>query len=216
MAGTRTPLWAPTPGVPILARVLSYTFACLMLLTLGLTCGMQRPLSTPGAPRAWYRFSSKIGYAISYPVGWMKLEGKLREGTSVGGIPQKAYTIDRFSPGGGIIVRICACKPAGSAQEFYRALDTENAEDLVSDLMHVPSYQPDSAFVPGTQHLFTTSVQMDDPEVPFRSQAVVLEGVWEVVMLGDKVFLIAAICPKVGWAEMQTIVSQMVSSIAAT
>jgi len=67
------PVWAPNPGVPIIARILAYTFGGLMLLTLFTTCFTPRADDVPPIPQTeqdWTALKTQNGCVLYYPHDW--------------------------------------------------------------------------------------------------------------------------------------------------
>lgn len=67
------PVWAPNPGVPIIARILAYTFGGLMLITLFATCLSPRADDVPPIPQIeqdWTALKTQNGCVLYYPRDW--------------------------------------------------------------------------------------------------------------------------------------------------
>lgn len=64
----RVPVWAPDPGVPLIARLLAYIFGVLMLFTV-MSSLRPRPPDIPAYPSEW-RIFEKYGLTIPYPDNW--------------------------------------------------------------------------------------------------------------------------------------------------
>ncbi len=73
------PIWAPTPGVPVAARVLSYTFAALVGMVLLMSFLARRPPDMPIPPDKWEQYKSSMGYIVPYPADWVKEGPEKRE-----------------------------------------------------------------------------------------------------------------------------------------
>jgi len=72
-ARSAAPVWAPNPGVPVIARVLAYIFGGLMLLTIIISIYnffFRSPIpDIPPNPARWQTFSAD-GVQIPYPESW--------------------------------------------------------------------------------------------------------------------------------------------------
>lgn len=64
----RVPVWAPDPGVPLIARLLAYIFGVLMFFTV-ISSLRPRPPDIPEYPNQW-KIYEKNGLTISYPDKW--------------------------------------------------------------------------------------------------------------------------------------------------
>ena len=65
----RVPVWAPDPGVPMIARLLAYIFGVLMLFTV-ISSLRPRPPDIPSYPNEWKLFQN-YGFSIPYPTNWV-------------------------------------------------------------------------------------------------------------------------------------------------
>lgn len=65
-----TPIWAPTSGVPMLARILAYTFGGFMLLAFFVSCLSHPAPDIPNVPTTWNTLVLKQGSSVPYPREW--------------------------------------------------------------------------------------------------------------------------------------------------
>jgi hypothetical protein len=216
MHDTQTPIWAPTPGVPLLARVLSYTFAAAMVLTFILTCSIQRPPSTPVMPKGWLPHTSTAGYMITYPVEWKAFTDTPQEDVKLDGVVHKQVIREVFTTGGGVEVDILTCEPTMSADEFLPIAESEATSRFVAEFWDLDNYRSTNEFVTGEPHTFSGQTNMPDSGIPFRSHTVDMVGQWQVLRMGEKVLIVVALTPQEGGPVMQTIVTRMVGSLATT
>lgn len=68
----RVPVWAPDPGVPLIARLLAYIFGILMFFTV-ISSLRPRPPDIPAYPSEWKLFA-KDGLSVPYPAKWQYLD----------------------------------------------------------------------------------------------------------------------------------------------
>ncbi|MHB0938055.1 MAG: hypothetical protein ACYDCO_16865 [Armatimonadota bacterium] len=67
------PVWAPNPGVPVISRILAYSFGAFMLITLFATCFTPRAADSPPIPQTeqdWTVLRTDNGCVLYYPRNW--------------------------------------------------------------------------------------------------------------------------------------------------
>ena len=67
------PVWAPNPGVPLLARILAFLFAAALLYTAVMTFRTTRPPDPP-IPDQWASYHLGAESTIPYPANWQTEE----------------------------------------------------------------------------------------------------------------------------------------------
>ena len=80
--GSTVPVWAPNPGVPIMARILAYTFGGLMLLTFIANCMTKPAADIPKFPKAW-EVLQLPGCGVPYPQGWHLSPQEVQQGSAI-------------------------------------------------------------------------------------------------------------------------------------
>ena len=68
-----TPIWMPSPGVPIASRILSYLFAALMIIAIIRSFTIQRPIiiEITADNNGWDYYKSDLNITFPYPKNWM-------------------------------------------------------------------------------------------------------------------------------------------------
>jgi hypothetical protein len=205
VANAQTPLWAPTPGVPLLARVLSYCFAGAMVLTIIASCGSWRPISLPSPPTAWKTFTSSHGYTIPYPSDWRAVDS-----TEYGG-DDDLLTLD---PGTPVQVLISPEElDAPAAGRRLANIEQQLAEGLDGSEFGVHDYQPTGVRGATGEHYFTGYIVDKHNEMPFRTRHVAVEGLWTVRGVGHTALVVIAFAPVQGWETMAGIVTHMLGAL---
>lgn len=189
------PVWAPTPGVPIVARMLAYSFGALMLFTVILAFAGQPPPDIPASPASWHTYTSPTGFTLPYPTDWHLSEKD--EGAEDG-------VVFELPPGDQVrVLAIPIDIPDGAdPNEIDQSLASRLGEEF-------------DAFVPtgtatttaGDLHLFSFSASR-------KWRTHLMKGAWVTRVFPRCALVLIATAPEEGWPPMQTILTHMVEQAA--
>lgn len=186
----RAPIWAPNPGVPLTARILSITFGVLLALTVLFTLVSDRPPDLPLPPRAWDTYTLKPGITTPRPAGW----------TAQTVAEKDDFACVRFwqRDGGPVTVDLLGWRLSAPADE--RVADAI-AKQVESDL-HDACPQYVSAAVDGDRRRFTCTLD-----------GLAMSGAWTLATRDNMIVAFIALTPTDGAAAMDGILDTMTAGV---
>jgi len=187
------PVWAPNPGVPVIARMLAFIFGGLMLLTVFATCLTPRAPDIPPIPNAetdWRRLDTKNGCVLYYPRGWIP------EPQSDG----EQFNM-QFSLCPGSLVQVTAILEEATPNTEYLATDQINSR-LEADLQ---DKLDNFTLTEGT----LTTIAANGRAFTFTKYNRPMSGAWVIQPEGRFLLCLIGFAPRDGWEATQIIISQM-------
>jgi hypothetical protein len=186
-----TPVWAPDPAVPLIARILAYLFAVLILLTVIRACAIPRPLDYPVYPTNWKQENNN-GILLQYPDNWQQIN--LTD-------PDPLVVTD---------LQFIYSPPTSGMQQIrvitVSDLNTD-PETIVSSLINHYTLQPGQGEDQSADwHTFSGTTR--DTNKPFL-------GAWTSRIIANQLVLLLAYAPTPGWEVTQQVLSYMSAHVQA-
>lgn len=176
-----SPVWAPDPAVPLAARILSYLFAVVLLLTVIRACSMPRPFDYPVLPTEW-KSNTFHGVTLQSPANWQVISIPERDSVVMNDLLFYYTPPTREVLQMRVIILNCAITQA-------------SAEDIVKKL--VDQYAPqagNSEGMPANWHEFRG--------YPTRAKQAIC-GSWFAQISGNQSVLLLGFAPEDGWTVTQ-------------
>jgi len=208
------PVWSPNPEVPLVARLLAYTFGGLMLLTLIAYLWTPQAPDIPPLVSTWAAYRTQSGLTLPYPDRW-----------AVTPLPSKGddrviFTLMPVPPGTDIPmteVQILAIAEPGERAPGYLEIDRANRgleEDFIAHFQDLQAKYPRQyrGFAwQGTEGLSPTR---RGRVFTFTNDKRPVTGGWIIVTRGRYLIRLIAFAPTAGWDAMKVILIQMAQQLA--
>jgi len=195
------PVWSPNPGVPIIARVLAYTFGGFMLIAIIATCMTPRAVDVPSTPSSesdWSSMQVGNGCIISYPRGWVSQPRKEEGGAHPpDGQFQVQFSLYPNSP-----VQVTA---------VLEELPPDAGDSIVqqkNDWLEATLREQDYTNFTLSDGSLTT-ISANGRAFTFTLENQPMSGAWVIQPHGRFLFSLIGFAPRKGWQETQLIISQM-------
>jgi hypothetical protein len=204
------PIWAPTPGVPVVARILAYTFAALLTLAVLMSFLVRRPPDLPVPPAKWDQYKSTMGYVLPYPAEWVK-QGPVKKQEWNGELVQF------FMPtiGNPLTALFCLAIDVDANTE-----DQNIARELATQLGAVR----EKRFTTAGSNAFTGYLTNDAPDADpaglhtftFRTtrRGQAMTGAWCLLRRGHRFVYLEGMAPAAGKGVMDAMVTQIAKATA--
>jgi hypothetical protein len=196
------PVWSPNPGVPLVARLLAYTFGGLMLLTIFATCLTPRADDVPPIPSAetdWSSLDAGDGCILYYPRGW---SAALQEGDAH---PDKeGYQLEvNFSLYPNSPVQVMAILEDLPLNSEYLVIQQQNdwLEKKLLGQRHIRNFTLFDGVL--------TSISTNGQAFTFTLDNRPMSGAWLIQPKGRFLLSLIGFAPRKGWEATQIIISQM-------
>lgn len=175
------PIWAPNPGVPLTARILSYIFALLVVVTIFRSCAYERPSDLPVFPRQWASYLTPQGMKIPYPSDWSPADHT-----------QNGEPDFYFALGNSVHIEVSMAEASYDLDTSqFPEIEQHIEENMQKDL---PGYSPQVVDAVTGWHLFHLT--------PPHSHKPPLQGAWTARIQGNRVACLIAVAPNEGWPAM--------------
>jgi len=202
------PVWAPNPAVPLVARILAYLFAFMMVLSAFLSFSLWRPVSVPENVTTWEKpYTSSLGYSIPYPEKWKVISQEeyiRRSGTEDDYSNAPDLFIVPSSEVSIYVIPISADDTSPSPNEYMKYT-------RYIELPHNSGDTRDAGF-----NEFTYTKKERHGELPLRIRTINMHGSWAVRDSNGKRLLIVGSAPQEGWEVMSGIFTHMFNEMKAT
>ena len=186
------PIWTPDPGVPLVARILSYFFGFLVVITIFRSCTFERPPDLPVMPGKWQTYRTPQGMSIAYPDTW-----------TVNDRSQNGQPDYFFSLSNSVYIEACVVESSYPlASNDDAAFDERVEAELQKD---IPGYTAQGIDARSGWHRFTTSNPSSQQKTP-------LQGAWTSRIQGNDAACLIAVSPSEGWPEMEQIFSYVLTN----
>jgi len=196
------PVWSPNPGVPIIARVLAYTFGGLMLLTIIATCLTPRAVDIPSLPNSesdWSSLPVENGCILYYPRGWVI---QPQEDDAAGERFQVQFSLYPNSP-----VQVTAMLEE-LPPDAGDSIAQQKNDWLEATLRRQQKYK-NLILTDGALSTFADNSRA----FTFTLENRPMSGAWVIQSRGRFLLSLIGFAPRQGWQETQLIVSQMASRV---
>lgn len=185
------PIWSPDPAVPLIARILAYVFAALMLFTVIHSNTHVRPLDNLLYPQRWRNYTGAL-CTVTYPSGWRVIDQSERSLSHV-------YFV--YSTAGPSYIETMV-------RQSGELITPETMEQLLETKL--AGYQPreatnDDDALAGW-HFFRASAA--------EPNAAPVVGAWLLRTQEDRTLFLLAMSPADNWSTMADISSTMLQQIA--
>ncbi len=190
------PVWSPTPGVPIISRIMAYSFGALMLLTAILEFTLSRPPDTIAPPKTqadWKFYHSSMGCSVPYPGEWLFTMTTGEHGERA----NMALRTKHFTQV--TVISRTLSAPLDEAQ--YDGFQHGFEQSLSSSFAHFAATDTCPLKI-GQLHRFT----FDDSGF-FSTEA--MSGGWALLTSGNCLVQVVAVSPRVNWPDFEKIVVDM-------
>jgi hypothetical protein len=200
-AATMIPVWAPNPGVPIIARILAYAFAFLMLLIWALSLTQVRPPDIAPLPDQWSTYRGSQGLTMPYPTGWYTVEDPKDPNKSV------LFVLRR---GGPVQVNVV---PLSIPADAWPQISPDKMDATVETEWVVKGFDGENfALGEGASdplekmHAFTFTV-------PHRQNDVPMSGAWTMRTNGKQIVILLSSSPQEGWTNVKDIFTHIADNL---
>jgi len=195
-----TPVWAPTPGVPIIARLLAYAFAALMLVAMALSFLAKRPQNLPFPPQKWEYYHSEQGSIVPYPASW-HLVHQTKKGNDQPDVVRVLFP-DGWDENNTDIIILSYTLPQQGNTEIDSSKVLDRLESLRQTRFSSDNYvisATDASVAPNNLHSFTLTGKHQQ----------IKSGNWLLLLKDNHFTYIESVTPVDGKQVMDTIVTQM-------
>ncbi|MHB9025598.1 MAG: RING finger protein [Armatimonadota bacterium] len=191
-----TPIWAPNPGVPIVARILAYTFGLLMLLVTYQTFARERPPDSAPIPGKWSSFESAQGMTIPYPEGWFVAEDTRENVVRLMLMPGSPVRVDILS--------------AESRNESVQLTPEMIRPGFEEKLQQIKGYEPQTGVTTDD-----TALEMHAFRFVTRGPrgSLAMSGAWTMRARDQQVLILVATAPREGWQTTERIFSHIADNL---
>ena len=185
------PIWAPNPGVPLLARVLAYLFAAMMLLAVVLTMTGARAIDPP-VPPEWESYALGTNCTVPYPSAWVPIppDTPLDKG-----MQEISFAlVDRHNPIHYDVLLLPLSTTGDDSHDILDKLNAIQGERLAQQLHHFTQSDEVIHCTGGDAKTFTCTLN-----------GALIDGAFLFLPRGQRTLGIIAFCPADGWPVMQDI-----------
>lgn len=187
------PVWMPTPGVPLVARLLTYAFWAALLLAVCLTVTWVRPPDRPPLRTHWTTMALTDTLQLAHPADWAVITQRQQNLSmlSVALVPGSAVRVETW-------VFAAPVAQTLDARDALLGRYTDYASTaLIDDL---PAATIAMRFAFRDSSLF--------------GQTIPQAGAWALQSYPTATVLMIATAPQASWAETEPIFRRMLSSVA--
>lgn len=193
------PIWAPNPEVPLVARLLAYGFAVLMLIAIIATILTKTPPDLPTFPAAWDTYRLGDRYTLRYPKGWEPTHGSSDDNRMVTFImsPSSDVRIEALARELPEVVDAAVLEQLNAKFENgFRERDEFSSFELRPG---------DGGWIDGKGRVFDFTVE--DNDTP-------MTGGWMICVVDTHLICLVGYTPRAGWSTMQDIINQIAREAA--
>ena len=208
-ASPATPVWAPNPGVPIVARMLAYCFGALVLLTIIATVLSTPAPDVPKYPARWSTLHLSAKCAVPYPEGWYTFDlqpaadSGIDAAQSIALLPNNKYPVQEYP------VRVEALLvevPAGRKRnDMVQALN-DYVLKMLRQRLKTFEMAGDGGASDADADIAFTFTQDKQP----------MRGEWMIYLHGDAALILVAFASPEGWMATQVILHEMGTGVKWT
>lgn len=189
------PIWAPDPAVPLIARMLAYLFAVLMLFTVIRSNTYVRPTDSLLYPQQWHNYAAGL-CTMTYPSGWRVIDQSERS---------LAHVYFVYSTAGPSYVETMVQQSSGQiTPEMLNDL-SQHQEALLEGA--IPGYRQRTATADDSAltgwHFFSANAA--EPNAPS------VIGAWALCAQGNRTLFLLARSSPANWSTMAEISSTMLT-----
>lgn len=188
-----TPIWMPSPGVPIASRILAYLFAALMVIAIIRDQLIDRPIDIifPKVESDWEYYKSNLNITFPYPKNWIFEESANPDGSKGASIQYPANVPVQFQI------------EQNSTPEILTTEQYNNVVDqLTTNISSATQYQQ-----LGTENIGNNIVLY---KFSCKISKRIVQGAYCVLTYPGKMCVLIGFSPDKNWNDMQKLMTIMI------